>query len=316
MKHVMKAALLSTTIVFSSLLLSGCGASLTPIDPFEKLEVTFSGISGYTGTYELNDPVYDGSQYITYYCPQRDAVLSNGDTITIGFNCADTDAIKKAGYKVEPGLTKEYVVKGLLEVPDELADAEIEQLSAALMPTVGVAGDPVDYQVGDVIDKLEINYCSYDLNDEAISQQMNHGVWKVEQVTPWEKEGCYYNVWSDPKKSVNNQEIINSLGIICKKTIQMKCTDLDEWGKQFAEYNAEHPDEPMDVSLPSIDDTISITLYYSDRFDYSGIYRNENGLVFPSQSDNKRISDRKEDLIENLNVQIPSEVTVITAKEY
>ena len=56
MKRTMKAVILAVIAAAGSISLSSCGKPLTPIDPFEKLEVTFNGISGYTGSVDTNDP--------------------------------------------------------------------------------------------------------------------------------------------------------------------------------------------------------------------------------------------------------------------
>ena len=279
MKHIMKAAMLSAVIAFSSIPLSGCGASLTPIDPFEKLEVTFSGISGYTGTYELNDPVYDGSQYIFYYCPQRDDVLSNGDKITIGYNCPDVEAIKKAGYKIEQGVTKEYVVEGLQEIPEELNESEITQLSEPLSPPE----DAPDYQIGDKIEGAHFNtgFFSEDMSSDYYNtiKDMSYGIWSVEQITPWELYSNRYEVWK-----IANDSAFSIFGSAFKKDITLKCIGLDDNGQMYANYAEQHPDESPAVKLPEENSVIKITLYYCKTYNHDGIYKENGELKAPNLS--------------------------------
>lgn len=307
MKHIMKAALLSVAIAISSIPLSSCGASIKTIDPFEKLEVTFSGISGYTGTYETNDPVYDGSQYITYYCPQRDAVLSNGDTITIGYNCADIKAIKKAGYTVETGVTKDFVVEGLPEIPEDLTEAEISQLAEPLSPPE----DAPDYQVGDQIESANFTtgFFKEDMSSDYYNKlkAMNYGIWSVEQVTSWKLESNRYEVWkkADIPFSV--------FGSAYKKEIILKCSGLNSTGQMYADY----PDESSDVKLPETGSTVEITLYYCRTYGVSEIYKEKGTLKIPELSGNDYLlTDTIESFDEYMHKEISEKTECIISKEY
>lgn len=307
MKHIMKAALLSVAIAIGSTPLSSCGEPpLTPVDPFEKLEVTFSGISGYTGTFEINKPIYDGSKYISYTSAQKDTVLSNGDTVTMTVT-ADNAALKELGLEVT-ATSKDYAVTGLPEIPEDLTEAEIEQLASSILPL-----DKFDFQVGEKIDiKADMSGCDF---DDDLWASMSSGEWKIDQITPWNKEKCCYCVWSDPGK-LYYQEIINSFSALYRKDITIKCTGLNDSGQMFADYNEQHPEEPMDVQLPSQDDTLTFTLYCGNRTGYSGIYRTNNELSYPEKIDSGTISTNIEEVIEHLNYSIPDNAETLTEKEY
>jgi len=85
-----------------------------PIDPFENLEIIFSGISS-KGTAKFDSSGLDGivKSYVTFEIDNPTDSLSNGDVITVKAS-ADNDALLNQGYVLTSD-TKEYTVEGLKE---------------------------------------------------------------------------------------------------------------------------------------------------------------------------------------------------------
>ncbi|MBQ7059979.1 MAG: zinc ribbon domain-containing protein [Firmicutes bacterium] len=94
-------------------------SSIIAIDPFEKVVVTFEGISpNVTASFDLSG--VDEALKKTVYHPDKTANLKNGDIITVTIEDYDEEAMKAAYGKILSTTTKEYVV----DVPSSyVADA-------------------------------------------------------------------------------------------------------------------------------------------------------------------------------------------------
>lgn len=298
MKRTMKAVILAVIAAAGSISLSSCGKPLTPIDPFENLEVTFNGISGYTGSVETNDPEYEGSKYIYYYCPQGDDVLSNGDTITMGVNVV-AEELKKIGYKVEQD-TKEYTVQGLPEIPDELTEAEVSELSEELDLHL-LYSSGAEPAVGDEF-KPDFSWMRMFTpeDEEEINQRLYHGDWKYDQISDMEIDTSKYKVWKD------KYNVYDLFYVVYHRDVTLKCTAVDEFAAE-------------DENAPSVGDTVSFTWYYGAH--RTGFCK-ENGAFADcteaqiSSSYAFSHSSSKEIVIEEMESIAPNNCECIISKEY
>ncbi|MBO4888217.1 MAG: zinc ribbon domain-containing protein [Firmicutes bacterium] len=84
-------------------------SSIIAIDPFEKVIVTFEGISpNVTASFDLSG--VDEALKKTVYHPDKTTNLKNGDIITVTIEDYDEEAMKAAYGKILSTTTKEYVV--------------------------------------------------------------------------------------------------------------------------------------------------------------------------------------------------------------
>lgn len=104
---------------------------ISKFDPFDGLEVTFSGIAP-NGTANISGMSTSGPASVLRYSADRMDGLSEGDVITImisGYNGEDPAATCAENFGMVPStLTKEYTVDGLDSYVSSLADISDESL--------------------------------------------------------------------------------------------------------------------------------------------------------------------------------------------
>ncbi len=254
--HRMKSALLTAITITSIVPLTACGR--TPLDPFEKLNVEFQGVSGYSG--EANVDSRQCESYLVYFCSKYD-MLSNGDTITITVSSGD-ELLKKNGVKLT-ATEKEYVVEGLSEFPSELTDAEADQLTEDLRNLSASYAPNTLPSVGDEIKLTNIK-------DDELHDEMKYGSWVCESVSEKIADYRSYDIWDyrDTYGFDDSSKKINMFTVIWRIDITVKCEEISDSSRSRAEMYGE--------ALPSIGDTLTYPLYISHYI--SGIVRNGSEL--------------------------------------
>lgn len=156
------------------------------VDPFEDLIVTFNGSDGHgyvsVDSSEVDENITDAG----YFTEDSGYTLSNGDTITVKYECWDESALAEKKIVVVEK-EKEYTVEGLISYPTSITSSQMSNINTEILN-----------EVKSTLDGWSSYYWSYALGDQLKDSTVEYQA----SVTPNFYKGYYGFTPDDP--STNN----------------------------------------------------------------------------------------------------------------